>query len=192
MRHKAVFFDRDDTLNHDPGYLNDPQKVKLFPYVPEGISKLKNEHAFKIFCVSNQSGITRGLVTKEVVDEIHDEINSQLSNYNTFIDAFFYCPFHPDFDPPEKVICRKPSPYMVVKAAKQFNIDLGMSYMVGDKVSDIECGIAAGLKTVLIDYNNSKTAINTLKKTDKTPNFTASNFLDVCDFIIRDYLGELN
>jgi D-glycero-D-manno-heptose 1,7-bisphosphate phosphatase len=192
MRNRAVFFDRDDTLNYDPGYLSDPHKVKLYPFVPEGIANLKNQHQFKIIVVSNQSGITRGLVSAKVVDEIHQEINSQLQKCNTSIDAFYYCPYHPDFDPPEKVICRKPSPYMIVKAAEQYNIDLNISYMVGDKASDIECGLAAGTKTVLVNYNNSSSAINTLKKADKSPNFTSSNFSDVCDYIISDYLGELN
>ncbi len=187
----AVFFDRDNTLNYDPGYLNDPNDVVLFPNVPEGIARLKNEYKFKIIVVSNQSGITRGLLTAEIVDAVNDAINAELQKHSTSVDAFFYCPYHPDFDAPEKVVCRKPSPYMVVKAAEKLNIDLSKSYMVGDKPSDILCGINAGVKTVLIDYNNDKDAINSLKKADKTPNFIASNFSNVCDFIISDYRENL-
>ncbi len=192
MSYKAVFFDRDDTLNYDPGYLDDPDKVKLFPGVGEGIAKLRNLNGFKIIVISNQSGITRGLLTHETVKSIHNRMNEYLSAFNTKIDSFYYCPYHPDFDPPKKTICRKPSPYMVVKAADELKIDLKKSYLVGDKPSDILCAYNAGVKSVLIDYNNSNESIIILKKERKTPNFVASKFSDVCDFIISDSLGEKN
>jgi D-glycero-D-manno-heptose 1,7-bisphosphate phosphatase len=192
MLNRAVFFDRDNTLNHDPGYLNDPSKLKLFPDVPSCLAKLKKHCGFKLVVISNQSGITRGLITKEEVDSIHEEMNRQLSKEDVSIDAFYYCPYHPDFDPPEKLICRKPSPYLVVKAAEQLKIDLSKSYFVGDRESDIICGINAGTKTVLLNYNNSNELTNTLNKAEKSPNFIASNFNDMCEFIISDFLGERN
>ncbi|PKL89411.1 MAG: D,D-heptose 1,7-bisphosphate phosphatase [Ignavibacteriae bacterium HGW-Ignavibacteriae-2] len=192
MLYRAVFFDRDDTLNIDPGYLNDPSEVKLFPGVPEGIANLKAVCDFKIVVVSNQSGITRGLVSNNTVDLIHNRINEILSEFNTSIDAFYYCPYHPDYDPPEKTICRKPSPYMIVQAAEELKLDLKKSYLVGDKYSDIECAINAGVKPILINYNQDKDLINLLKKDGKTPNFVASNFNAVVNFIISDSLGDSN
>ncbi|MBU1096323.1 MAG: HAD family hydrolase [Bacteroidetes bacterium] len=192
MLYRAVFFDRDDTLNIDPGYLNDPSEVKLFPGVPEGIANLKAVCDFKIVVVSNQSGITRGLVSNNTVDLIHNRINEILSEFNTSIDAFYYCPYHPDYDPPEKTICRKPSPYMIVQAAEELKLDLNKSYLVGDKYSDIECAINAGVKPILINYNQDKDLINLLKKDGKTPNFVASNFNAVVNFIISDSLGDSN
>ncbi len=187
MQSAAVFFDRDNTLNVDPGYLGDPEKVRLFDGVGEGIYKLKNECGFNIIVVSNQSGISRGLITQNQVEAVNNRINELLKNFNTSIDAFYYCPFHPDLDSYEKSQCRKPSPQMIFKAAKDFNIDLKRSYFVGDSESDIECGINAGIKTVLINYENDNEKIISLKKRNKTPNFTTSIFLNACDFIIDDF-----
>jgi D-glycero-D-manno-heptose 1,7-bisphosphate phosphatase len=190
MLNQAVFFDRDNTLNYDPGYLSDPEQVKLFDGVGEGIAKLKNEFNFKIIVISNQSGIARGYFTKNEVDIINNKINSILSQtYNTSIDAFYYCPFHPDFSSEEESKCRKPSPMLVFKAADELKLDLNKSYFVGDAVSDIECGINAGLKTILIDYQNDSGKIISLKKRNKTPNFIARNFFNACDFIITDFIG---
>ena len=189
MQSAAVFFDRDNTLNIDPGYLGEPEKVQLFEGVEEGIYKLKNEFNFRIIVITNQSGITRGLITHEQVQLVNKKINKLLEKYNTKVDSFYYCPFHPDFDPPEKIDCRKPSPKLVFQAAEEFNIDLNRSYFVGDMPSDIECGINAGLKTVLINYKNDSDKIISLKKRNKTPNFITDNFLNVCDFIIDDFRG---
>jgi len=188
MQSAAVFFDRDNTLNIDPGYLGDPDKVELFEGVGEGIYKLKNECGFKIIVVSNQSGISRGLLTHNKVESVNNRINELLKEYNTTIDAFYYCPYHPEFDSPEKTVCRKPSPQMVLKAAEDFNIDLNRSYFVGDSESDIECGINAGLKTILINYENDNEKIISLKKRNKTPNFTTCIFLNACDYIIDDFM----
>ncbi len=190
MLKPTVFFDRDDTLNYDPGYLSDPSKVKLFDGVGEGIFKLRNEIGFKIVVVSNQSGIARGMFGKEELDAVNNKINSILkTQFNTEIDAFYYCPFHPDFSTEEESKCRKPSPLLVVKAAKELNLDLSKSYFVGDRISDIECGINAGLKTVLVNYKNDEEIIISLKNINKTPNFIVGNFLNACNVIIADYTG---
>lgn len=189
MQPVAVFFDRDNTLNIDPGYLGEPEKVQLFEGVAEGIYKLKKELNFKIIVISNQSGIARGLITHEQVQLVNNKINELLEKKNTEIDKFYYCPFHPDFNRPDKTDCRKPSPKLVLQAAEEFNIDLSRSYFVGDMPSDIECGINAGLKTILISYKNDSEKIISLKKRNKTPNFVTDNFLNVCNFIINDFRG---
>lgn len=178
--------DRDDTLNYDPGYLNDPEKVELYPGVGEGLAKLKNEYGFKLFVVSNQSGITRGLITLEQVRAVNDRINMLLKNYNVQIDDFFFCPYHPDFDDEGKTACRKPSPQMVLEAAKKYNVDLSRSFFIGDQLSDVECGNRAGVKTIIITNKISKKEINDLKSPEKTPNFVAHDFLNACEFIIND------
>ncbi len=187
MQPVAVFFDRDNTLNLDPGYLGDPEKVQLFEGVAEGINKLKKELNFKIIVISNQSGIARGLITHKQVQLVNNKINELLEKYNTKVDKFYFCPFHPDFNQPEITDCRKPSPKLVFQAAEEFNIDLSRSYFVGDMPSDIECGINAGLKTILINYKNDSEKIISLKKRNKTPNFITDNFLNVCNFIIDDF-----
>lgn len=191
MQFPAVFFDRDNTLNIDPGYLGDPDSVQLFNGVGEGIYKLKNECNFKIIVISNQSGITRGLITHQQVQLVNNKINEILKKFDTKIDGFYYCPYHPEFDSKEKIECRKPSPKLVYQAAEENGIDLSRSYFVGDMPSDIECGVNANLKTVLIDSKNDNGKIISLKKRNKTPNFITDNFLNACNFIIEDFSGGI-
>ncbi len=190
MLHHTVFFDRDNTLNYDPGYLSNPNLVELFDGVGEGIYNLKKNYGFKIVVISNQSGIARGFFTKKEVDAVNNKINLILKkSFNTSIDAFYYCPSHPDFSTEEENKCRKPSPLLVVKAANQLNINLKNSYFVGDKISDVECGINAGVKTILVNYKNDKEIIISLKNRNKSPNFVVGNFSDACNSIIADFTG---
>lgn len=188
MANYSVFLDRDDTLNFDPGYLGDPDLVKLYPGVPQGISKLKNELNLKIIVISNQSGITRGKITEQDVHAVNKKINELLTPSGGKIDAFYFCPYHPDFDSDEKCSCRKPSPEMVLKAAKEHNIDLSKSYFCGDKAVDVICGNNAGVKTVLIKNNKNEDQINILQNENNSPNFIAENFLDACNFIYNDFV----
>jgi len=191
MKHHAIFLDRDGTINHDSGYIKDPSEVVLLPGVSEGIKKLKNEFGFKAIVVSNQAGVAKGIMTIADVEAVNVRINNLLKKYGTNVDAFYYCPFHPDFDPPEKSICRKPSPFMIVQAAEEQAIDLSRSYMIGDKASDIESGISAGIKTILIIGEDNRNEISILHNLGKKPNFTAANFKEVCDFIINDFSGGI-
>jgi len=190
MSHPTIFFDRDNTLNYDPGYLSDPNLVKLFDGVGEGIARLKRDFNFKIVVISNQSGIARGFFSEKEVIAVNNKINSILkSDFDTEIDAFYFCPFHPEFSTEEESKCRKPSSMLVVKATEELDIDLSKSYFVGDRESDIECGINAGIKTLLVNYNNDEKIIISLKNKNKRPNFIVGNFLNVCNSIIADFTG---
>ncbi|HEX2865472.1 MAG TPA: HAD family hydrolase [Ignavibacteriales bacterium] len=184
----AVFFDRDGTLNLDPGYLGDPEKVVLYPGVSEALLSLKSR-AFKIVVISNQSGIARGYFTEKEVDAVNLKINELLKASGVFVDAFYYCPYHPDFNTPEECRCRKPSPELVFKAARDLDIALPKSYFVGDMISDVECGINAGLKTVLLKNTLKEEQISGLLVKDRLPNFIADNLIDAADFIIKDFSG---
>jgi D,D-heptose 1,7-bisphosphate phosphatase len=186
---RAIFLDRDGTINHDPGYIKDPSEIVILPGVAEGIKKLKNDFDFKIIVVSNQAGVAKGLMTLQDVDAVNLRVNELLIKQGTSVDEFFYCPYHPDIDPLEKSICRKPSPLMIVQAAEEFNIDLSHSYMIGDKASDVECGINAGVKTILLDSLTLEKEISVLHNLGKKPNFTAANFSEACDFVIIDLSG---
>lgn len=188
---KAVFLDRDGTLNIDPGYLGDPSGVELYNNVPQVLFDLKNKYGYKLIVISNQSGISRGLITEDDVHAVNNRVNEILfGESGVKIDAFYFCPYHPEFSSEELCKCRKPSPDLVLKAAEEFNIDLSLSYFAGDKSSDILCGINAGTKTILVDYNKTGKEIKTLKKVGKTPNFVAVNFLDVYKFISGDLQEE--
>jgi D,D-heptose 1,7-bisphosphate phosphatase len=187
MQKHAVFFDRDNTLNYDSGYIGDPSQVKLFPGVIEGIKKLRNQYKFKIIVISNQSGITRNILKESDVIAVNEKINEILKENNTEIDDFFYCPYHPDFDPPELTKCRKPSPYMIFKAADKYFLELEKCYMAGDSASDIECAINAGVKSILLNYEKENKISDELKRVGKSPDYIAVSFEDACNYIIGDF-----
>ncbi len=186
----AVFLDRDGTLNEDPGYLGDEDKVKLLPDCGRALFLLKNKLNCKLIVISNQSGVDRGLITIEQVKKVNRKINELLSEYNVSIDGFYFCPFHPEFSGEEKSGCRKPSAEMVFKAADDFKIDLSKSYFVGDSVSDIECGKNAGLKSILVKTGFGVESVSTLQKQNNLPTFVAENILDAVKFILNDSIGE--
>jgi len=190
MLNHAVFLDRDGTLNEDPGYLGNPDKVKLFPNTGEALSIIKNKLKFKLIVISNQSGIARGLLSEENVNAVNRRLNELLEDYNVKIDAFYFCPFHPDFNSEEECSCRKPSPEMVLKAAEDLDVDLSKSFFIGDAVSDIECGINAGLKTILVKTGYGNESFYTLQKLNKIPTFVANNILEAAIFIQNDFSGE--
>lgn len=186
---KAVFLDRDGTLNEDPGYLGDPCKLKLFPDVGEALSLLKNKNNFLLIVVSNQSGVARGLITEEEVVMVNQEINTKLAEFNVKIDAFYYCPFHPEFNSEKDCECRKPSPSMILNAAIEHNIDLSSSYIVGDSAADIMAGKNAGIKTVLVKSGYGKETFSILQNENNFPSFVAENLNEASKFIINDSCG---
>ncbi len=191
MKNKAIFLDRDGTLIEDPGYLADPEKVFLLPTVGESLSLLKNDFHFKLIVVSNQSGIARGILTEKDVIAVNEAINYKLSEFNVKIDAFYYCPFHPDFNSEEECECRKPSPKLIFEAAEQGDINLSSSYLIGDSIYDIEAGKRAGVKTILVKTGHGLDSINMLQKDNNFPTFVAENFFEASKFIINDFTGEI-
>jgi D-glycero-D-manno-heptose 1,7-bisphosphate phosphatase len=190
MENRAIFLDRDGTLNEDPGYLGDPEKLVLLPGVGESLSILKNNYKFKLIVVSNQSGIARGLITDEEVIAVNKELNNKLSSFNVEIDAFYYCPYHPEFDSENESDCRKPSPKMILDSANDNSIDLSLSYMIGDTKTDIETGINAGVKTILVKTGKGSESISILQKENIFPSFVAENLVEACNYIINDSFGD--
>lgn len=189
MSNRAIFLDRDGTLNEDPGYLSNPEEVKLLPYVGDVLFRLKSNYKFLLIVISNQSGIARGLITKEQVESINEKVNVLLRDFKVSIDAFYYCPYHPEFGSEKESNCRKPSPQMIYQAADEHNIDLSNSFCIGDSVSDIECGLNAGVKTILIQTGLGKESLSILQNENKIPRFIAGNFLDAEKFIMNEISG---
>lgn len=187
---RAIFLDRDGTLNEDPGYIGDPAQVVLLPTVGEALSVLKNQYKFLLIVVSNQSGVARGLISEQDVENVNKRINELLSNYDVSIDDFYYCTAHPDFNSDEECQCRKPSPKMLIDASKKFNIDLTKCYLIGDNVSDIESAFNAGCKAILVKTGYGMESIYVLQKQNKFPSFVAENLMDAANFIIKDISGE--
>jgi D,D-heptose 1,7-bisphosphate phosphatase len=189
MLNKAVFLDRDGTLNYDPGYLSSPKDLILFSDTGNVLASLKNEYQFKLIVISNQSGIARGLITEAEVVSVNNELNQKLLEFNVQIDAFYFCPFHPDFSSKEDSLCRKPSPKMILDSARDFNIDLSKSFFIGDSVSDIQAGITVQLKTILVKTGYGTDSISILQKENIFPNFVAENLTEAYQFIINDSYG---
>jgi len=148
----AVFLDRDGTINVEKEYLYRVEEFEFIPGVPEAIRALKTA-GYLVVVVTNQSGVARGYYTLEDVEILHQHIQEELARSGTGIDAFYTCPHHP-----EKGIgqwrkdcdCRKGNPGMLLQAARDLDIDLGRSYMIGDKEADIEAGRRAGCTSFLV------------------------------------------
>jgi D,D-heptose 1,7-bisphosphate phosphatase len=162
MGSKAVFLDRDGTIARDVHYCRRPEDFKLFKDVPFSI-KMLNENGYKTVLVTNQSGIARGYFTEETLDRIHQKMKDELAAAGATIDAIYYCPHHPD----EHCDCRKPKTALFLKAAKELDIDLGHSYMIGDTEKDVYAGKKAGCKTVLVT-TGPVTENKAFDKTDHT------------------------
>ena len=145
MKKAAVFLDRDGTINRDPGYLSSHRQLRFFPRARKGL-KLLAESGFLLFVVTNQSGIGRGFFTWEQLDEIHDRLREILAADGIRISEIAVCPHHPE----ENCDCRKPSPRLVLDLVEKYSVNPGRSFFVGDKISDIQSGRNAGLRTVLM------------------------------------------
>jgi len=171
-RQKAIFMDRDGTINQYKGFLTDIDEFELLPGAGEAIAKI-NQSGYLAIVVTNQPVIARGEVTVPELNEIHNKMETLLGRQGAFLDAIYYCPHHPhggyEGEVPELKIdcnCRKPRPGMLLWASDDFNIDLENSWMVGDAQTDILAGQAAGCKTALIgsdDYGQDLT-VKSLKE----------------------------
>ncbi|MCD6174877.1 MAG: HAD family hydrolase [Planctomycetes bacterium] len=182
MAQKAVFFDRDDTLISDSGYMQRPEQVNLLPGVPETLIQLK-KMGYLLVVVTNQSGIARGFLTEDDLDKIHQEFKRQLAAENAVIDGLYYCPYHPDGAVQNFSIesnLRKPNAGMFFQAEKDLDIDLTQSWMIGDSYRDIQAGKAAGCHTILVDIPSK---IREKKPTDAEPDRKAVNLREAVNII---------
>ena len=162
-KQKAIFLDRDGTINKYVGFLRNIDDFELLTGVSEAIKRI-NESDYLAIVVSNQPVIARGEVTFEELNEIHNKMETLLGKDGTYLDAIYYCPHHPDKGfKGERVEfkidcdCRKPKPGMLLKAAKDFNIDLSKSWMIGDGENDVIAGKAAGCNTILLSKDSCDT-----------------------------------
>lgn len=171
-RQKAIFLDRDGTLNKYVGFLRDVTDLELIEGAGEAVKKI-NSSEYLAIVVTNQPVIARGEVAINELDEIHNKLETLLGNEGAYIDALYYCPHHPDggFEGEIKELkmvcdCRKPKPGMLIKAAEEFNIDLQNSWMIGDSENDVKVGEAAGCKCIKIgdkeELKNILAAVNML------------------------------
>jgi D-glycero-D-manno-heptose 1,7-bisphosphate phosphatase len=159
---KAIFLDRDGTINVEVEYLSQVKDFQFIPGVPWALRCLKDA-GFLLVVVTNQSGIGRGYYDEAALDSIHSHMHADLANFGASIDACYFCPHHPEHangDYRRDCACRKPLPGMLQQAAQDLDIDLGASFMIGDKLADVEAGLAAGCTALLVltGYGSSQVA----------------------------------
>lgn len=159
-KQRAVFLDRDGTINESMGFLRSADEFSLLPGVAAAI-RLINKSGYLAIVVTNQPIVARGEVTIDELRVIHNKMETELGKEGAYIDALYYCPHHPDKGFSGEVTnlkidcdCRKPKPGMLLKAANDFNIDLSRSWMIGDSMNDMLAGKSAGCKCVMISINH--------------------------------------
>lgn len=152
MKRRAVFIDRDGTISEEIGYVNHPSRFRVFPYAAEAV-KLLNDAGWLAILITNQAGVARGYFAEELIDAVHKILADELARGGAQIDALYYCPHHPTVGVPpyrQDCDCRKPKPGLIRRAAEEFDIDLGASWMIGDRYGDIEFAHNAGVRAAFV------------------------------------------
>ncbi len=171
----AVFLDRDGTIIEDVGYLDTLDRVTFFPWTVDTIRAL-NCAGLAVVVVTNQSGIARGLFTKAFVDETHRYLTARLEMGGARVDAYYYCPHHPDGTVAEyrrHCDCRKPAPGLIDRATNDLGLDPARSFVVGDRWLDVQLGRAVGARTILV-----RTGIGAVEETRPPSGVTADTIVD--------------
>src|SRR6516165_9449735 len=140
---RAVFLDRDGTINVEKEYLHRPEDFEFIPGAPQAI-KLLNEAGFCVIVVTNQSGVARGYYDEAAVERLHRYMDDELAHFGARVDAYYFCPHHPGHGSgtyTRECACRKPLPGMLVQAAADLAVDLTESWIIGDKLADVEAGL---------------------------------------------------
>jgi len=187
MKKRAVFLDRDGTINKDVGYPSSFSMIEIFPFSFEAIRKI-NEAGLLAVIVSNQSGVGRGLIVEKNLLDIHQKLKAAFAKRNAHFDGVYYCPHYRLSSIPryrKNCRCRKPNSGMGLQAATDLNIDMNNSYMVGDKVGDILFGRNIQAKPILLLTGFGQDALPKLKKKRIVPAYVAPNLLDAVNWILK-------
>ena len=190
-RRPAVFIDRDGTLTEEVGYVNHPSRLRLLPRSAEAVRRL-NGAGIAAVVATNQAGIARGYFTEDVMHAVHERLAAELKDAGAHLDGLYVCPHHPtEGAPPFRADCecRKPKPGLLVRAARELDLDLHDSCMVGDKASDLLVAPAVGARSVLVltgygrgewEYHRANFSV--------IPDHVAADLLDAVDWVI-DRMG---
>lgn len=187
MKKRAIFIDRDGTINEDVGYPSLFSQIKIFPFSFEAVKKI-NEAGFLAVIVTNQSGIGRGLLSEKDLQEIHQKMCASFHAYQAHFDGIYYCPHYRLSSNPQyrkNCSCRKPNSGMALEAAAALNIDLKGSYLVGDKVEDILFGRNIQAVPVLVLTGFGEKSLVQLIKKGIRPTHVAQNLLEAVNWIFK-------
>ena len=184
---KAVFLDRDGTINHDVGHITDPAQFELIPGSIDAMNRLRSA-GYCLPLVTNQAGVGRGLMTEHQLNRVLNAFSGILEEEGTYLDGVYYCPHHP-----EEAIghykqdceCRKPGPALLQRASNDLEIDLTQSYMIGDHWSDAGAGIAAGCRAILLRTGHGPQELAKLSEEQRASvAYIADDLADAADFIL--------
>jgi len=179
-RPSAIFMDRDGTVSEEVGYMYHAGLFRPFPWTADAIRKI-NDSGMKAILTTNQSGIARGYFKEEVVHQVHQILHTELQRREARLDAIYYCPHAPD----ENCECRKPKPGMLLRAAREMDLDLSRSFMVGDRYLDVQAANSAGVRSVLVCSGDGKGEVAKYSGLEvPQPNFVADNLLHAVEAIL--------
>jgi D-glycero-D-manno-heptose 1,7-bisphosphate phosphatase len=181
MSNKAVFLDRDGTINKEVNYLSKIEQLEILPNSASAI-KILNDNDFKVIVITNQSGVGRGYFSKEDLQDINEHLKNELSKDGAQIDAMYFCPHLPD----SGCQCRKPRPGMIESAKSKLDLDLSSSFVVGDTINDLETGHNVGCKTALVLTGYGKRELARQESWNIQPDFIAQDLLDAVMWIIGE------
>ena len=184
---RAVFIDRDGTISEEVGYVNHPSRYRVFPFAAEAVRAL-NDAGWLAILVTNQAGVARGYFKEELIGEVHKILQDELARDGARLDAIYYCPHHPSVgEPPYRLDCdcRKPKPGLILRAARDFRLDLARCWMVGDRYGDSELARNAGTRSafVLTGYGRGELEHQS-HGWRKRPDIVAENLLEAVKKIV--------
>lgn len=190
-RRFGVFLDRDGTVTEEVGYLTDTSRLRLIPGSGEAIALL-NEMKIPAILATNQAGVARGYFEESMVIKCNKKLEDMLKVFGAKLDALYYCPHHPEVgEKPYRIDCncRKPKPGMLLKGAEEFNLDLSQSYVIGDKVSDLEVANKVNAKSILVKTGYGLGEVLYGKKRWKVkPLAICENFYEAVKYILKKEL----
>jgi len=186
---RAVFLDRDGTVLEEAGYLDRLERLVFFPYAIDAI-RLLNHGGFAVVIITNQSGVGRGIYEEEFVHRAHAVVDQRVTAGGGRIDGFYYCPHHPAAEIEryrKDCDCRKPGPGMLRAAAADLELDLSRSFAVGDKWTDVQAGLAAGGKGILVRTGYGRSSETLLRRPRHTvePTYIADDLIAATSWILR-------
>jgi D-glycero-D-manno-heptose 1,7-bisphosphate phosphatase len=189
MGNRAVFFDRDGTINEEVGYVNHIERFNPLPRVGQAI-RLLNQHGWKTVVITNQSGVARGYFPESLIHQVHQKMKDLLKGEGAYLDGIYYCPHHPDVgEPPyrQKCRCRKPETGLIEKAVEELDLDPSQSYMIGDRGVDIAFGHRIGAKGILVLTGYGKGEWEYLRGQWKVmPNHVAPDLYEAVQWILKE------
>jgi len=186
MKRKAVFLDRDGTLNVDTTYPSQYEQIAIYPESFEAVKKL-NRAGLLAVVVTNQSAVGRGLLTENDLNDIHARLSASFASHDARLDAIYFCPHYAlSADPRyrKECDCRKPSPGLALRAAADLGIDLGRSYMIGDKAEDIIFAMNIRAVPVLVLTGSGRESLAKLREQGLEPAHVAESILQATDWVL--------